>query len=519
MLTRNVRDAFRMRRGGPLAWPAGRALLSMAVPLAALLAIGRLDLLPGAVFGALTSVHCRGEPHPRQARTLAVVAAGMVLAVFTGDLIAAFSGGSREPLALLATALGGAIATAAATAVKIGPPGGLIFAFAIGACAHLELQPADLGPHLLIAALSAAFAWVVTAAGGVIGGLGPHRRAVAAALEATADSLDDRSDRVLRHRAAVAVENAWNTVAVVGARRRGDPQHRDLVHAVQSCEVLLGPAGTGARMDVRAAAAEVRAGRPFAERAPEPVVPPAPETRLRIIGDVLRAALQPHRVRCWLVPYALRVGLAALLAGIAADLLGLGHAYWAAVSAVSIMQATSTAMSVPRLVQRVSGTVLGVLIGFAVLSAGPPVWALVVLLAALQWGAEMTVTVNYALGLMFATPVALLVSSIGAPADPGALGWSRFCATLLGAAIAVLVAWALPNGAWLSRVHDAMRRVRELGGQRPVRAAELRSALVELHESYDIAAGEVRSSRLPTEELLDLSNRAYAELDAAPAHR
>ncbi|WP_295141488.1 hypothetical protein [Saccharopolyspora sp.] len=37
VLTRNVSDAFRLRPGGPLAWPAGRALLSMAVPLGVLL--------------------------------------------------------------------------------------------------------------------------------------------------------------------------------------------------------------------------------------------------------------------------------------------------------------------------------------------------------------------------------------------------------------------------------------------------------------------------------------------------
>lgn len=522
MLTRNLRDTFRLRLGGPLLWPAGRTLLSLALPLGVLLAAERMDLLPGAVFGSLTSVHCRTEPHPKQPRTLGVVAVGMAASVTVGVLIAAFAGGPwHEPLAMLATALVGAIGTVASTAVKTGPPGGLIFAFATGACSHLPLHPADVPTHVLTVVLSSAFAWTVTVTGTAVLGLRPHRRVVAAALDATAAALDDRADLALRHRAAVAVANAWDSVAFLG--RRDSPQHRDLVHAVQVCEELLAPDGPRVEpAEVRFAAARLRAGRsstvPREEGAADPV-PPTRVSRWWTIRDLIRAALRPHRVQSWLLPYAARVGLAALLAGAAANLLGIPQAYWAAVSAVSILQATSLATSVPRLLQRVSGTVVGVLVAVAVLHADPSLWVLVLLLAALQWGAEMTVTVNYAFGLAFATPVALLVSAISAPTDPDVLGWNRFWATLLGAAIAVAVAWALPNRAWLSRVHTALERVRALSAARPVPREELRSALVELHEAHDVAAGEVPPSRLPTEELREVSQHAYALLDTAPLRR
>ena len=101
-----------------IAWPALRAFLSMLVPMVALLAAGRLDLVAGAVFGALTSVYCRSEPYRQQARTLAAVAVTMVVSVAIGDLIAVHgpSGPWQEALSLLATALVGAITTAAATA-------------------------------------------------------------------------------------------------------------------------------------------------------------------------------------------------------------------------------------------------------------------------------------------------------------------------------------------------------------------------------------------------------------------
>ena len=168
----------------------------MLVPMVALLAAGRS---PGRRRGlrALTSVHRRSEPYRQQARTLAAVAVTMVVSVAIGDLIAVHgpSGPWQEALSLLATALVGAITTAAATAVKLGPPGGLIFAFATGACSHLPLSHADLPLHLLVTALSAALAWGVSIAGAVVIGLGPQRRAVAAALEATAAHVEARLTR------------------------------------------------------------------------------------------------------------------------------------------------------------------------------------------------------------------------------------------------------------------------------------------------------------------------------------
>lgn len=522
VLTRNLQETFRLRGGGPLAWPASRAFLSMLVPLVVLLQLDRLDLVAGAVFGALTSVYCRNEPYQQQARSLAVVAVTMVLAVAVGDLIALSAGGHvwHEALALIGTALVGAGTTAVATSVKIGAPGGLIFAFATGACAHLALTADDLGPHLAVTAISAAFAWTVSIAGAVVSGLGPQRRAVATALEATAEHLAARPDLASRHQAAVAVESAWNSVALVGWKHRDTQAHLDLVRAVETCEALLIPAdGTDVAVaDLRSAAAAVRKGQGFHGLVPvgesEPVLPATPDSRWRVIRQVTRAALLPGRhASTWLLPYAFRVAVAALLAGTVANLLGIGHAYWAAVSAVSVLQATSTSKSVPRMVQRVSGTVFGVTLGLGLLSTQPAPWVIIIMLALLQWGAEMTVLINYAFGLFFATPVALLVSTLGSPAPAGELASSRLWATLLGAAIAVSVAWLFPNKAWLSRVHSALARVRELSAADPIQPSRLRAALIELHEAYDVAEGEMQSSGLPTEELLAVSHRAYLLLD------
>ncbi|EIF00150.1 hypothetical protein SacglDRAFT_03288 [Saccharomonospora glauca K62] len=522
MLLRDLPHTFRIRRTGPLLWPACRALLAMIVPLGVLLVLDRLDLVAAAVFGALTSVYSRNDPYRRQLRTLAAVGVGMVLAVTVGDLVAVTVGGSAAHVvvALLATALVGALATMACTAVGAGAPGGLMFAFATGACAHLPLSAGDLPAHLGIAVASAALAWTVSYAGARVRGLKPQREAVARALEATAAHLDSPAGLETRHRAAVAVDRAMNCVAEAGTRHRASAELVALTRAVATCESVLveGEPHEPDPASLRRFAHAVRRGvppHPTAEGEPtEPFPRALPESRGRTLRELGVAALRPGRhPSAWLLPYAARVGVAAFAAGVLTHLVGIGHAYWAAVSAVSVLQATSTSTSVPRMVQRVAGTVFGALLGLALLGAHPAAWAVVLLIALLQWGAEMTVTVNYAFGLFFATPVALLVSALGSSAPPHELVADRTGATLVGAAVAVLVARLAPKRAWLSRVELALSEVRRLAAAERPDPARLRAALLELHEAYDIAAGEVPAERLPTEELLTVSHHAYRVLD------
>ncbi|SDQ95121.1 FUSC family protein [Actinopolyspora saharensis] len=528
ILARHLGETLHLNRRGPFLWPAARAFLSVLAPLGLLFQLGRIDLVGGAVFGALTSVYCRSDPYRNQIRALAAVAAGMLLAVGLGDLIAVAGLEPRQQhlAAILGTAVVGALATAATTAAKLGPPGGLIFSFATGACANMTLEPAEVPAHLLACAISGAFAWSICALGAWWAGLRPQRRAVATALEATAAHLANRTDLMTRHRAAVAIETAWTRLPLVGGRKHDTAEYRELIQAVEICEVLLGSrrVASATVRSLRSTAERIRAGStphpPGYARSETPLAPPLPPSRWRAVREVLLAAVRPRRAPGnWLLPFALRVGAAALLAGVLAELLGIGHAYWGAVSAVSVLQATSTSRSVPRMLQRVAGTLGGVLIGLALLSEHPPVWVMLLLLAVLQWGAEATVTINYAFGLLFATPVALLVSGLMSSAPPEQLVASRLWATLLGAAVAVLVARLAPHGAWLARMHESLRLVGELTELRGVVPPDqLRASLIELHDAYETAAGEVPDTLLPTEELLTVSRRAYRLLDEhAPA--
>jgi uncharacterized membrane protein YccC len=90
----------------------------------------------------------------------------------------------------------------------------------------------------------------------------------------------------------------------------------------------------------------------------------------------------------------------------------------------------------------VIGTLLGsgvfVLLATVIgLPAQPLVLAVV--LALLQFGAEMLVVAHYGITLLFVTPLALLIAEAGSAGDPWAIAGTRVLDTALGCGIAVVV--------------------------------------------------------------------------------
>ncbi|WP_458116296.1 FUSC family protein [Arthrobacter sp. D2-10] len=137
---------------------------------------------------------------------------------------------------------------------------------------------------------------------------------------------------------------------------------------------------------------------------------------------------------------AVRYALAAGVAGGIATLLGIGHNYWAILSAIVPLAAATRSTRLRRAFDRVSGTVGGLGVT-AVLLAVPLVpWQLVLVLIVLQFLTEMFVIRHYSLALVFITPLALLMSELAAPVgDTGSLLADRLVETVIGAAVGVVV--------------------------------------------------------------------------------
>ncbi len=87
------------------------------------------------------------------------------------------------------------------------------------------------------------------------------------------------------------------------------------------------------------------------------------------------------------------------------------------------------------------GTVIGAGVVWIVLTQDPSIWTVVALVACLQVVIEMVIGANYALGQIFVTPLALLMSYLASNGGAGAtMVGERVLDTLAGAVIGILLA-------------------------------------------------------------------------------
>jgi hypothetical protein len=135
--------------------------------------------------------------------------------------------------------------------------------------------------------------------------------------------------------------------------------------------------------------------------------------------------------------HASRYLLAAGAAGTIATAVGLGHPYWATLTAVVPMAAANTRARLLRAGHRVLGTGLGLVVAGALLALQPTGWLLIALVGAAQFCAELFVLRNYTLALIFITPLALLMTTLSGHPDPTRLLLDRGLETLLGVLIGI----------------------------------------------------------------------------------
>jgi hypothetical protein len=157
---------------------------------------------------------------------------------------------------------------------------------------------------------------------------------------------------------------------------------------------------------------------------------------LRRTRDELRAA--------WLegAGYLVAAGLAGSLATWAGQRLGFGHNYWAMVAAVVPLVGHTTRHRVRRGVQRIIGTVLGLVVLAGILLLGLEPWQTVLVMALCQFGAEMFIIRQYLLAQLFVTPLALVSTLLVVPASPVTLLRDRIIETVIGAVVGIAVVLA-----------------------------------------------------------------------------
>ncbi|WUW36633.1 FUSC family protein [Streptomyces sp. NBC_01462] len=535
---------------------------------------GRPDLAVYAMLGSFTTTFGRNLPYDRRARVLAVVAVAMTACVGCGSALAAWAGsggagGVGTAAAVAATAVVAGMAKFVCDATRLSGLGAVLLLFAFAVAANGRPTGAEVLPHTALAAAGAAFAWLLAVSGRLVHPDRPQRLAVATALRKLAELLDasavgDVPGRT-RHAATVAVLHAYYCLGLpppTPTRRAAAGRDAVFVRLTDlSWTLLIGSVRRPPGDPVATARHLRRQARLLTDRRRR--VPPAlteplhqyeaptPSAKVRNDGTpsstsstsstgtsatpgdpaVLRATTLligrpggPDRLAALAVP-ALRMALGTGVAGGLAAVLNLEHGYWAAISAAAVLHSVNLRTTAQRAVQRTLGTALGLLLALGVLAAHPEPVELALVIVVLEFLLEYVAARNYALAVVFLTPIALLLSDLAAPSPAGELVLDRVLGSAVGIAVGLGCALLVVHDRAAVRVERALAACKgaaeqaewalrdplsEPNGQAlPVVQVSLAMSVVELREADDTAAGELWPAEIDPTELAAAEQRAY----------
>ena len=396
-----------------------------------------------ATIGAFTSLYGSGRPYLNRGVHLGVVAVCFALAVALGDWAAEVPWAGVLTVSVIAMA-----AVLVCNALAVGPPGAYMFVLACATgtgVASEHLAPWRIG---LLVLAGGGFAWLVHMFGALINVRGPEKSAVVSAAEEVARfaaAVGTSSEAPARHSAASALHQSWNVLVTF---QPVHPRPSSTVHALRALNhelhVVFAEVMTAAEnhespphdAEQRAHAVGLLADSPAnSDQAPDidemPLGRPAP-------FELLRQAVTPGSPTLSVVA---RAGVAVCVAGFIASTLGIDHAYWAMSAAVLIVhQGFDWIRTLQRGVERLLGTWIGLVLAGALLALHPQGLWLVATIALLQFTVELVVVRNYAIAVVFITPLALTMSSGGHPVDDiDELLLARGIDTLIGCVVALAV--------------------------------------------------------------------------------
>ncbi|MEU9481395.1 FUSC family protein [Streptomyces sp. NPDC048191] len=544
-----------------------RAALAMGLVALPIVLAGRPDLAVYAMLGSFTTTFGRNLPYGRRARVLALVGAAMTACVGCGAALAAVAhprAGAGGIAVVAATAVVAGLAKFSCDAARLGGLGAVLLLFSFAVAANASTAPADVLPRTGLAAAASAVAWGLAVVGRFVHPDRPQRIAVSTALLALADLLDVGRHRdggeAERHRATAAVLQAYQSL---GLAPPTDLRHRDregvclhltdmswclLIGSVRRSPDDLTPKPETLRQQALlltdrrrrvpellpelapapAAAGEGEAGERRALGPP----PVTADTDVRRASELMlgwRPGGSSH-ISVLVIP-ALRMAVGTGVAGGLALLLGLGHGYWAAISAAAVLHSVNIRTTAQRAAQRTLGTAVGLLIALGVLAAHPGPTVLAVAIMVLEFLLEFAVVRNYALGVVFVTPLALLLSDMAIPGSAGELVHDRVLASFLGITMGLVCALLVVDDHAAVRVEGALAActqatedaeralVPHCGAPPPDIQVRLAGALVELREADDAAAGELWLAGIDPAELAAAEQRGYSALERLLRHR
>ncbi|MEE2058384.1 FUSC family protein [Rhodococcus artemisiae] len=452
-----------------------RAALTVALPGLVGVAAGFGSIAAIAALGAFAVVYGEGRPYRVRWRVVAIIGAVLVALAGVGAAVgsevhrAVVAGGSEWWSMAVVLTMTVVVASCAfvVDALRLGAPGAFLLLFTLEIASVLPAAGASVASIVAWTAIGAGTALIVAMSGVLARPRTPENMMVGAAIAAVDAVVADNSP-AHRRTAMHDLHAAWQCLHDAGIADSGHPLARTLYAAHVRCAAVVG-------------------GRDRGEAGPADDL--RPEVPLRRPSVRYRLARAAH-LRARSTTIVVRLLVACPVAGAIAIALGVGRADWAVITAAMILhQGPDRILGTYRAAHRFVGTVLGLallsgLVFFELQGA-----ALVVVLALMMAGTESFLVRNYGLAMVFITPLAVILGSLGTMADLTTVARDRFLETIVGVAVALVVMWCvLPRAHRRTltfadgRIRDAISRITHATDGREL--SELRRDLeFDLHAS------------------------------------
>lgn len=407
--------------GPPRRWIAARAATAVALPLIGLTLAGHEEHAFLAGLGVFAVLYGAGAPVRRRLRIIPLAGLGLLAALALGIVTA-----GHPVVAIVCMAVVATVATFTTYSLQVGPPAGFFFTLDVGIGNLAASHGAPAAVILGVAAVGVCSAIVVGTSDLWFGAHGIEEAAVSQAedfVERYLEQADPDEVADARRAASAALNRAWTAVTDGGSQELFDGRLQR-IHSRYATAVSR--AVGGADEEVTAELALLEAAR----------VRQVSLGRPRAAWSLRQSLRWPSEDQL----VAARVAVATLLAGGVALALDNAHAYWASAFAVLIVHTGGTrSIQLQRAFQRTIGTALGLLAFGLVLQLDLAHWPLIALVVSLQFVVEMLVTRNYAVAVVFLTPLALSISSAVTDMDMTTIVADRGIDTIIGVGAALLV--------------------------------------------------------------------------------
>lgn len=420
-----------------------RAALAILIPGSIAMVTGNQDAILLICAGAFTVIYGEGIVYRKRWKVMLTAGALLWLGVMVGALVGSlvFAPGHGHAWLLLTAvyvAVLGAGVVFVQNALRLPPPGGFFIVMVTGGSTMLARTGID--------PLEAGF-WPLTAiATGLILGMlpalrdphGPERATVATLERVTKAFQQAKDDEIARHhQAQTALAAAWEALADAGFINAGhnavSSQHELVERTLNAQRAIVQRNQEGTGADAEAFFESVNLIDPDRTTMPHS----RPTARYRIYRSL---TADSHAMIT-----AKKVLIAGLVTGVIGIALGLNRPDWGVISALLILQ--NGPEKVPGTIRgthRVLGSMLGLVLFSMFYFFGVGGWTMLAALAICQFFAEIMVVKNYALCVIFSTPLALMMGGLTEPLS--SLVMSRGFEIGLSVVFAFIVLWFFSNG-------------------------------------------------------------------------